>query len=318
MEASIILDFMCVHDVEDNEPKLSVFVSQMKEIKSKLEAELPIVPNRTVSDFVEEFMGVKKPNQVKVRNPTGVKPKGREKGKRIKSGREISMKKSNKKKSGCGICGSTSLKLGVLVLGKDNPVALYLAYLFLVAMILQMVDPYGSISPYAFPKVFTALVVLPGDSISAIFLFFAIFLYAVFSSVVSLSSASLSSAYHIFCIILFFHHFLLCLILFIHSLSPRFSSVLFSSSFSSVSDDSRDAVSVDSFNFVGDLCGVVSSSCVCGGVVSVCGGGVSVCGVVSVVVRLAFVVVEVIFCWFLVSRLNVIAAFPLVLLVGVD
>ncbi|GKA70983.1 FAR1-related sequence 5-like protein, partial [Tanacetum coccineum] len=152
MEASIILDFMCVHDVEDNEPKLSVFVSQMKEIKSKLEAELPIVPNRTVSDFVEEFMGVKKPNQVKVRNPTGVKPKGREKGKRIKSGREISMKKSNKKKSGCGICGSTSLKLGVLVLGKDNPVALYLAYLFLVAMILQMVDPYGSISPYAFPK----------------------------------------------------------------------------------------------------------------------------------------------------------------------
>ncbi|GJT41167.1 hypothetical protein Tco_0941032 [Tanacetum coccineum] len=62
----------------------------------------------------------------------------------------------------------------------------------------------------------------------------------------------------------------------------------FSSSFSSVSDDSRDAVSVDSFDFAGDLCGVVSSSCVCGGVVSVCGGGVSVCGVVSVVVRLAF------------------------------
>ncbi|GKA46933.1 RNA-directed DNA polymerase, eukaryota [Tanacetum coccineum] len=103
MEASIILD-SCVHMLRNNEPKLSVFVSQMKEIKSKLEAELPIVPNRTVSDFVEEFIGVKKPNQVKVRNPTGVKPKGREKGKRIKSGREISMKKSNKKKSGCGIC----------------------------------------------------------------------------------------------------------------------------------------------------------------------------------------------------------------------
>ncbi|GJZ30745.1 RNA-directed DNA polymerase, eukaryota [Tanacetum coccineum] len=123
MEASIILD-SCVHMLRNNEPKLSVFVSQMKEIKSKLEAELPIVPNRTVSDFVEEFIGVKKPNQVKVRNPTGVNPKGREKGKRIKSGREISMKKSNKKKSGCGICGSTSHNRRTCP-GKDNPDALY-------------------------------------------------------------------------------------------------------------------------------------------------------------------------------------------------
>ncbi|GKB56731.1 RNA-directed DNA polymerase, eukaryota [Tanacetum coccineum] len=126
MEASIILD-SCVHMLRNNEPKLSVFVSQMKEIKSKLEAELPIVPNRTVSDFVE-FMGVKKPNQVKVRNLTGVKPKGRGKGKCIKSGREITMKKSNKKKSGCGICGSTSHNRRTCP-GKDNPDALYSAVL---------------------------------------------------------------------------------------------------------------------------------------------------------------------------------------------
>ncbi|GJT80927.1 hypothetical protein Tco_1055269 [Tanacetum coccineum] len=83
----------------------------MKAIKSDLEAELPIVPTRTVSDFVQEFIGVKKPDKVKVKNPTGVRPKGREKQKRIKSGREISMKKSikkiNKKKNGCGVCGST-------------------------------------------------------------------------------------------------------------------------------------------------------------------------------------------------------------------
>ncbi|GJR26820.1 FAR1-related sequence 5-like protein [Tanacetum coccineum] len=37
--------------------------------------------------------GVKKPDKVKVKNLTGVRPKGREKQKRIKSGREISMKK---------------------------------------------------------------------------------------------------------------------------------------------------------------------------------------------------------------------------------
>ncbi|GKB88028.1 FAR1 DNA binding domain, zinc finger, SWIM-type, MULE transposase domain containing protein [Tanacetum coccineum] len=96
MEASIILD-SCVHMLRNNELKLSVFVNKMKAIKSDLEAELPIVPTRTVSDFVQEFMGVKKPDKVKVKNPTGVRPKGREKQKRIKSGREISMKKSMKK-----------------------------------------------------------------------------------------------------------------------------------------------------------------------------------------------------------------------------
>ncbi|GJY39202.1 hypothetical protein Tco_0425566 [Tanacetum coccineum] len=96
MEASIILD-SCVHMLRNNEPKLSVFVNKMKAIKSDLEAELPIVPTRIVSDFVQEFMGVKKPDKVKVKNPTGVRLKGREKQKRIKSGREISLKKSMRK-----------------------------------------------------------------------------------------------------------------------------------------------------------------------------------------------------------------------------
>ncbi|GJX42033.1 RNA-directed DNA polymerase, eukaryota [Tanacetum coccineum] len=83
----------CVHMLRNNEPKLSVFVNKMKAIKSELEAELPIVPNRIVSDFVQEFMGVYKPDKVKVKNPTGVRLKEHEKQKRIKSGREISMKK---------------------------------------------------------------------------------------------------------------------------------------------------------------------------------------------------------------------------------
>nr|GEX66236.1 bulb-type lectin domain-containing protein [Tanacetum cinerariifolium] len=57
---------------------------QMKAIKSEQEAELPIVPTHTVFDFVQEFMGVKKPHKVKVKNPTCVRTKGREKQKRIK------------------------------------------------------------------------------------------------------------------------------------------------------------------------------------------------------------------------------------------
>nr|GEX10846.1 hypothetical protein [Tanacetum cinerariifolium] len=83
MEASIILD-SCVHTLRNNKPKLSVFVNKMKVIKSELEVEFPIVPTRTVSDFVQEFIGVKKPDKVKVKNPTCVKPKGREKQKHIK------------------------------------------------------------------------------------------------------------------------------------------------------------------------------------------------------------------------------------------
>ncbi|GJS18438.1 RNA-directed DNA polymerase, eukaryota [Tanacetum coccineum] len=75
MEFSIILD-SCVHMLSNNEPKLSVFVNKMKAIKSELEAELPIVLTRTVFDFVQEFMGVKKPDKVKLKNPTCVRPKG--------------------------------------------------------------------------------------------------------------------------------------------------------------------------------------------------------------------------------------------------
>nr|GEY27441.1 FAR1 DNA binding domain, zinc finger, SWIM-type, MULE transposase domain, FHY3/FAR1 family [Tanacetum cinerariifolium] len=71
MEASIILD-SCVHMLRENDPKLFVFVNKMKSIKSELETELPIVPTRTVSDFVQEFMGVKKPDKVKLRWPPRV------------------------------------------------------------------------------------------------------------------------------------------------------------------------------------------------------------------------------------------------------
>nr|GEW05800.1 hypothetical protein [Tanacetum cinerariifolium] len=111
MKASLILD-SCVNMLRNNKPKFSVFVNNIKAIKSRLETELPIVPTRTVSDFVQEFIGVKKLDKVKVKNPTCVRPKGRKKQKGSKSGREISMKKSvkkrNKKLNGCGVCGSTA------------------------------------------------------------------------------------------------------------------------------------------------------------------------------------------------------------------
>ncbi|GJT54180.1 DNA-directed DNA polymerase [Tanacetum coccineum] len=68
---------------------------------------------RTVLIFVQKFMGVKKPDKVKVKNPTGVRPKGREKQKRIKSGREISMKKSIKKRNWLSVCVGIYCHIGV-------------------------------------------------------------------------------------------------------------------------------------------------------------------------------------------------------------
>ncbi|GJU45810.1 hypothetical protein Tco_1203076 [Tanacetum coccineum] len=95
----------------------------MKAIKSELEAQLPIVPTRIVFDFVQEFMGVKKPDNFKVKNPIGVRQKRREKQKRIKSGREISMKKSNKKRMSM-VFVDLLLTIGELVEGKNTVMVL--------------------------------------------------------------------------------------------------------------------------------------------------------------------------------------------------
>nr|GEW28334.1 hypothetical protein [Tanacetum cinerariifolium] len=78
-----------------------------------------VIDKESTSENVEEKInlhqkvtGHYKPDKVKVKNSTGVRLNEREKQKRIKSGREISMKKSvikrNKKLNGYGVCGSTS------------------------------------------------------------------------------------------------------------------------------------------------------------------------------------------------------------------
>nr|GEV39269.1 hypothetical protein [Tanacetum cinerariifolium] len=123
IEASIIVD-SCVHMLSTNEPKFTSLVNKMKALKAEVEADLPIVPTRTVLEIVQEFMGVKKPVKINVKNPSGVKTKGREKEKRIKSGREISIGKRNKKKNGCGIYGSTDHS-GCTCPGKGNADVLY-------------------------------------------------------------------------------------------------------------------------------------------------------------------------------------------------
>ncbi|GKA06993.1 sterile alpha motif domain-containing protein, partial [Tanacetum coccineum] len=78
IEASIIVD-SCVHMLSNKEPKLTSFVNKMKALKSEV-----VVLTHTVSELVQEFMGVKKPDKINVKNPSGVTTKGREKQKRMK------------------------------------------------------------------------------------------------------------------------------------------------------------------------------------------------------------------------------------------
>nr|GEU85164.1 hypothetical protein [Tanacetum cinerariifolium] len=92
IKASLIVDSY-VHMLSTNEPKLTSFINKIKALKAKVDVDFPIVPSCTVSELVQEFMGVKKSDKVNVKNPSGVKTKGREKEKHIKGGREISMEK---------------------------------------------------------------------------------------------------------------------------------------------------------------------------------------------------------------------------------
>ncbi|GKD53673.1 hypothetical protein Tco_1287060, partial [Tanacetum coccineum] len=70
IEASIIVD-SCVYMLCNNEPKLTSLVNKMKALKSEVEVDLPVVPTRTFSALVQEFMGVKKPDKINVKNPSG-------------------------------------------------------------------------------------------------------------------------------------------------------------------------------------------------------------------------------------------------------
>lgn len=107
VQATSLVDDCC-QILRNHEPKLSDFVDKLKALKSEFEADIPSVPRTKVSDVVLDFMGVKKPKKVKVRNPTRTNKKG-DKNKvdkhRIKSGREQSFEKSKKRQAGCGICG---------------------------------------------------------------------------------------------------------------------------------------------------------------------------------------------------------------------
>ena len=108
VQATSLVDDCC-QILRNDESRLSGFVDKLKALKSEFEADVPSLPRTKVSDVVQEFMGIQKPDQLSVKNPSVTKKKG-DKNKvnkdRIKGGREQSFKENKKRKpAGCGICG---------------------------------------------------------------------------------------------------------------------------------------------------------------------------------------------------------------------
>ena len=104
-EASTIVDH-CVHMLSKDEPRLSQFVEKLRLLKIDVEADCPNPPSKNKADNLEELVGVPKPAQKIVNNPSVGSTKGRKKL-RIKGGKERALDKNLKNRNACSLCGAT-------------------------------------------------------------------------------------------------------------------------------------------------------------------------------------------------------------------
>ncbi|PWA40474.1 hypothetical protein CTI12_AA560530 [Artemisia annua] len=104
-EATSIVDY-CVHMLSKDEPRLSAFVEKLKLLKIDVEADCPNPPSKDKLDNLEELIGVPKPAEKTVNNPSLGNPNGRKKL-RIKGGKEQALEKNKKNKNACSLCGET-------------------------------------------------------------------------------------------------------------------------------------------------------------------------------------------------------------------
>ncbi|PWA90943.1 Zinc finger, SWIM-type [Artemisia annua] len=110
-EATFVLD-ECLYLLGKDEGKLGKFVEQLKSIKKGIEDEAPKPPSRKkeIENVLEDVYAVKKPEKPKVKNPSKASTKGWSKEARRKSGREIALEETSKRKRKCGFCGEKTNK----------------------------------------------------------------------------------------------------------------------------------------------------------------------------------------------------------------
>ncbi|PWA80805.1 protein FAR1-RELATED SEQUENCE 5 [Artemisia annua] len=104
-EATSIVDY-CVHMLSKDEPRLSAFVEKLKLLKIDVEADCPNPPSKEKLDNLKELVGVPKPAEKTVNNPSLGNLKGRKKL-RIKGGKEQALEKNKKNKNAGSLCGET-------------------------------------------------------------------------------------------------------------------------------------------------------------------------------------------------------------------
>ncbi|PWA88116.1 protein FAR1-RELATED SEQUENCE 5 [Artemisia annua] len=96
----------CVHILSKDKPRLASFVEKLRLLKIDVEADCPNPPSKNKADNLEELVGVPKPAEKTVNNPSLGNPKGRKKL-RIKGGKEQALDKNSKNRNACSLCGET-------------------------------------------------------------------------------------------------------------------------------------------------------------------------------------------------------------------
>ncbi|PWA71206.1 hypothetical protein CTI12_AA282970 [Artemisia annua] len=110
-EATFVVD-ECLYLLGKDEGKLGKFVEQLKSIKKGIEDEAPKPPSRKkeIENVLEDVYAVKKPEKPQVKNPSKASTKDWSKEARRKSGREIALEETSKRKRKCGFCGEKTNK----------------------------------------------------------------------------------------------------------------------------------------------------------------------------------------------------------------
>jgi hypothetical protein len=103
---SVIED--CLQQIGPDERKLQDFVEKLKALKIDVEVGNPKTPTKNKNDVISSITGYSKPDKNDIQNPPVLKYKGCASDYRFKSGKEIGIEQSNKRKVVCSKCGGNN------------------------------------------------------------------------------------------------------------------------------------------------------------------------------------------------------------------
>jgi len=98
----------CLQKIGPDEKKLEAFVEKLKALKIEVEVENPKTPTKNKNDVISAMTGISKPETNEIQNPPVGRYKGCGNDHRFKSGKEIGIEQSNKRKIVCSKCGATN------------------------------------------------------------------------------------------------------------------------------------------------------------------------------------------------------------------